>query len=268
MYQLDLANDVKNILANEAGNVFIQEKEIKRIGVANSSLSDRQMSMSDLPLSYETLTPFYDLYDYIRNDVFFMFSRKNQKSAPQVHIPDNSHSFFREIRHYRSNNRTSYYSIYYHPHIQPDLTNHPNEAQPQSIKEIVGKGLLKAYEPLSDTYVFQVEKELIWLIGSEIPVGTEIVYHLHTDSPELLPPKRIKHGFDNLGILIRSQDDIKRIGKYIVFRKGIPDKYPITTIRVGFFSNKKDITEWSRVFPYHDCTSSASQKAIRTASDS
>ena len=112
MYQLDLANDVNSILSNESSSIFIQEKEMKRIGVADSFLSTRQMSMSDLPLSYETLTPFYDFYDYIRSDSFFVFSRKNRKNAPQVHIPDNSHSFFREIRHYRSNNKTSYYKVF------------------------------------------------------------------------------------------------------------------------------------------------------------
>lgn len=249
LYQLDLADDVRCILSNSENNcIFIQEKEFFRLGVAESSLSSRQISMRTLPMSYESLTPFYDLYDYIRKDSYVVLSGKGKESEPHISIPDNSHSTFSEIRHYCSNKKTSFESIYYHPQTTPDLLRLTNEINNPEIKDIVEKGLLKAYEPISDTYVFQLDHDLIWLIGTEIVVGTEIVYHLHTNSPELLPSQRIIHGFDNRGILVRNSNDLKFIGNYIVFKKEIPDDYPITTVRVGFYNSKSKTNIWSRTF--------------------
>ena len=192
------------------------------------------------------MIPFYDLYDYIYSDSFFFFSRNTKKNNPHVVVPQKTSSSFREVGHFHTNNKTGIFSIYHHTKTIPDLLKETNETDIPEIKDIVERGILKAYEPQYDTYVFQVEQELIWLIGCDISPGIEIVYNLSTDSPELLPPKRIQYGFDNKCFVVQSTNDIKRVGRFIIFRKDIPVEYPIKTIKVGFNLEKKDI--WVRRF--------------------
>ena len=248
VYLLDLADDVRNILfSNSTNDVFIQMKEINRIGISDTE-AKRQFVFETPPTSYETLSAFYDTYDYLRKDSYFFFpGKKNNQPSIRNNFSNRNDIRFDEIRHYRTNNKNGYYSVYHHPRMVPPLLSNANEITDSKIKEIVDTGWLQAYDPISEAYVFQVGKKLYWLIGTDIEYGTEIIFHIHTNSPELLPENRRQYGFDNRGFHIRSKDDVKRYGAYILLERDIPEGYPISKIRVGFNTNKK-IT-WSRFFP-------------------
>ena len=93
--------------------------------------------------------------------------------------------------------------------------------------------VLKAFSAEYDCYVFQSGGELLYLIGDDIAEDTEIIYHIHTNEPELLPEHRIVHGFDNLGFYPKNAD--RTLGSYRLFIRPIPVDYPITSIIVGLY---------------------------------
>lgn len=57
--------------------------------------------------------------------------------------------------------------------------------------------VLKAYSSAFNTYVYEKDGSLIWLIGYDIEDTTEIILHIDTNEPEKLPENRKKYGFDN-----------------------------------------------------------------------
>ena len=73
---------------------------------------------------------------------------------------------------------------------------------------------LKAYNSEFDTFVYLIPEEearsadkLMWLIGWEgLDNTTEIIYHLHTNTPDLLPENRIQYKFDNRGFRAKADE--------------------------------------------------------------
>lgn len=115
------------------------------------------------------------------------------------------------------------------------------------LKNILSNALLKAYNAEHEVYVYQVEDELYWLIGTEIDENTEIIYHLHTNEPDILPKERIRYGFDNLGFRSGTGEELVNIDDhYRVFVADIPTEYLITAITVGFSTNRT--VEWMDYF--------------------
>lgn len=97
--------------------------------------------------------------------------------------------------------------------------------------------VLKAWNEEYDTLVYQDGDRLLWLIGTEIDKNTEVIYHIHTTQPELLPENRVQYGFDNLGFRVgaeRADNELEPIDHYRVFEREIPDEYNVTAIVVGF----------------------------------
>lgn len=249
VYFLDLNDDMKMILFNNPNDVgFVIEKDYNRIRVADAPLFNRQMVYEYPPLSYKELTYFYnkyfDIYNYMTADSFFFIPQKSNENIPAK--VENGVLTFKEIRHYRTNKKSSFYSVYHLPVTHPPLLAQIDEIKDPDLKGCVRGGVLKVYEPYYDTYVFQIGNKLVWLIGSDIKDGTELVYHIFTDVPELLPVNRIQHGFDNRSFRFNAKKEHKKYGKYIVFEKDIPDFYPVTKIRVGFSMDLMPI--WSRFF--------------------
>ena len=114
---------------------------------------------------------------------------------------------------------------------------------------VVNYGVLKAWEPRYDVYVYQFNDRLYWLVGSPLDRKTEMVFRLYTDEPGRLPEPRKKYGFDNLGFRAGDKNEITRTmrsGKYRVFVSEIPAAYHITAVSVGFYADKK--MQWSRQF--------------------
>ena len=128
------------------------------------------------------------------------------------------------------------------------------------VKDSIGKmdglptgAILKAYSSDYDTFVFLVpgedgkEDRIIWLIGwDELDSSTEIIYHLYTNTPELLPDDRIQYRYDNRGFRDGTGYVQQRLGRYRVFEDIIPNNYVVTAIVVGF--NTEGTITWSDAF--------------------
>ena len=114
---------------------------------------------------------------------------------------------------------------------------------------IAQKGVLKAYEPDYDVYVYKVKDKIYWLIGTSIDKRTEILFRLYTNEPDKLPKHRKKSIFDNYSFRPGAGNEITgsmRCGKYRVFERNIPEGYNITAVMVGFYTDKK--IQWERCF--------------------
>ena len=117
--------------------------------------------------------------------------------------------------------------------------------------------VLKAWNEEYDTLVYQDGYRLLWLIGSVIDKNTEIIYHIHTTEPEMLPEKRIQYGFDNRGFragVERAENELEGIDHYRVFEKEIPQDYNVTAVVVG--CNTDGSITWSdssRATPHKKC---------------
>lgn len=224
VYIFDLQESVKSIMTNEPeSDIYIYDKEFKRIR-NNNNLSSKHLKII-FPEIYHDFTDLFiknnTLYDNLylvrpNKDFFFLNEGKKKNDAK-----------FLEIERFVSNkSHTAFLSIYKHfpyiPFPEVDISQHYKYAK------------LKAYIPEYNTYIYQVQNKIVWLIGAEIDSKTEIIYHIHTDSPELLPESRIKHKFDNWGFYFNDKSGKERIGKYHVFEKAIPSQYPISQINVGF----------------------------------
>lgn len=108
------------------------------------------------------------------------------------------------------------------------------------------QGVLKAYSPEYDTFVYQRDDRLIWLIGWNIDASTEIICHVHTNEPEKLPESRVLYGYDNRGFRVGSQKEQEKLGKYRVFEDVIPNTYNVTAVVVGF--KEKGKINWTESF--------------------
>ncbi len=109
--------------------------------------------------------------------------------------------------------------------------------------------VLKAYSAAYNTYVYEKDGSLLWLIGYDIEDTTEIILHIDTNEPEKLPENRKKYGFDNLGFHA-IKNEVEPIGQYRVFVKELPENYNITGVTVGLNSNSW--VTWSHRFRVED----------------
>ncbi|MCR5419749.1 MAG: VanZ family protein [Lachnospiraceae bacterium] len=112
---------------------------------------------------------------------------------------------------------------------------------------------LKAYSSAFDTYVYENQGKILWLIGWEqLDKNTEVIFQLNTDEPEKLPEYRKQYGFDNRGFHVKagntimSEYELERIGNYRVFEQKIPNEYNVVSILVGF--NTDGIITWRQSF--------------------
>lgn len=120
--------------------------------------------------------------------------------------------------------------------------------QPEGIGQ---RAVLKAFSPEYDTYVYQDGNRIIRYIGwEELDSSTEIIYHLRTNTPELLPAKRRQYRFDNRGFRLGSDKETTVIGRFRVFEDIIPDYYNVTAIVVGF--NTQGTITWIDSFRVGD----------------
>lgn len=112
---------------------------------------------------------------------------------------------------------------------------------------LLNAGIIKVYNAEYDTYVYQVDNNLYWIIGADFV--DSIIYHLYTEEPENLPEERKRYGFDNRGFGNGSEKEITNTincGKYRVFRDIIPNEYSVTAVVVGM--NKGPDVFWSQYF--------------------
>lgn len=125
------------------------------------------------------------------------------------------------------------------------------EAAGTDLEEIVNGGILKAYDPHYEVYVYQYRKRLYWLIGSPLDKSVSVVFLLFTNEPERLPEKRKKFGFDNRWFMGGGNNELTkamRCGKYRVFVRKIPEEYNVTAVRTGLYKYKEKEFLWSGYF--------------------
>ncbi len=110
-------------------------------------------------------------------------------------------------------------------------------------EKLLPGAVLKAYSKEYDTFVYVRPTEdgggeLIWLIGYDIAPTTEIIYHIYTNEPALLPENQIQYGFDNRGFRTQSgatgNGEEVMLGHYRLFVRPLPTEYNVTSITVGF----------------------------------
>ncbi len=114
---------------------------------------------------------------------------------------------------------------------------------------LVDYGVLKAYEPSCDVYVYQFRNELYWLIGSPLDKKTTVLCYLYTDEPEKLPEKRRKSRCDVQNFNVGGRNELTRTmrcGRYRVFVRTLPLEYHVAAVCTGFYADKK--TRWQKYF--------------------
>lgn len=116
-----------------------------------------------------------------------------------------------------------------------------------SLAFLLDSGILKIYNVEYDTYVYQVDNRLYWIIGENF--DADIIYHLYTEQKENLPEERQQYGFDNRGFRIGNDKELTgtiNCGKYRVFSDIIPSEYNVTAIATGM--NKGPDIFWKEYF--------------------
>lgn len=237
VYILDLQDRVKRIQINEPeSNIYVYDKDNTRIGYNTNTNHNRiKIFHSDI---HTDLRDLYIQNGTFRNSLYLIYPNKYSFRGNGDKKPDAAKYF--EIEHHLSNSKhTSFVSVYQHLPYSPS----PGIKIDQYYKHAT----LKAYIPEYETYIYQVQNKFVWLIGTDVEDKTEIIYHIHTSQPDLLPQNRIKHGFENWGFNINDKSEKERIGKYRVFEKPIPSQYPVTYIGAGF--NNNGVIVW-RSFNY------------------
>lgn len=143
-------------------------------------------------------------------------------------------------------------------HIMPTGIYIHQEGQVEYIVENVAppdigipdNAVLKAYSPDYDTFVYELDGKIIWLIGMELDANTEVIYLIYTDEPEHLPEKRLQYKFDNRGFRAKenewAKNELLGINHYRVFEQEIPTEYNVTAIVVGF--NTEGTITWIQSF--------------------
>ena len=113
------------------------------------------------------------------------------------------------------------------------------EVSGTDIEFIVNNGVLKVYNPEYDTYLYQVEDKLYWLVGKDFDAS--LIYHIFTEEVDRLPESRQKYGFDNRSFVRGSDKDLTddlKCGKYNVYCDLIPKEYNVSAVAVGMNHGK------------------------------
>ena len=236
LYVKDLQDKVNTIWDQEPGNdIVIYRNEFMRLQ-NNSNIFNSNLDVL-LPERYNITDIYIDkasfghsLYLIVSSDYLLLSDNKPKTEYPQ--FPTIKHS---EIEHFLSNEKhTKSVSVFKHLSYTPSPAINADPTFDSAI--------LKAFIPEYDTFIYQKDNKMLWLIGAEIDSKTEMIFHLYTDQPELLPERRRIYKFDNLGFRINEKGGDKSIGHYRFFEKPIPSNYHITNVIVGFSGNGKKIT--------------------------
>ena len=114
------------------------------------------------------------------------------------------------------------------------------------IAAILESGSMKYYQAEYDVYVYQVERQLYWLIGKDF--DATLIFNLYTNDSDLLPDSRKKYGFDNRSFSKNSVNNITttmNCGEYYLFSAYLPNEYRITAVKVGMNKGKDVFWEYS-----------------------
>ena len=224
-YIFDLQDSIKKTALNAPQyDIWVYKKEFNRLGY--DLLQIKKNNYFEFISSPNNLTNDFLQCSYFNTKTYYVISESSSVQSP---FSEQYSHYYKKIKiehHNTNHNHSNFVSIYeflsFNPLPQIDISKRFNSP------------IIKAFIPEYDAYIFQDGRKLFWLIGADIDRRTEIIFHIHTDRPELLPESRKKSGFDNRGFRVGYACERDRIGKYRVFEKDIPSEYPITCFRVGF----------------------------------
>ena len=189
---------------------------------------------------YDDIDSTYKQYEFWKKDAFLLI--KTTAKGPKKdfgYLYDTKSDQIKLGQYFTDKHKNKCYSFYRQSAFYPQKFLLLKEKRNITLNKIIEEGILKSCYPTFDTYIFQVNNTLYWIIGIDTTKDFEIIYHIDTDRPDLLPPRRIKVGFDNLGFHSISQKPVDRFDHYSIYKKNITVEYPITQIRVGFSFFKK-----------------------------
>lgn len=228
LYILDLQNEVRTVLSEEPDNqLYIYFREFRRVGKDYLTFQEQ---IKIIPRTQDfSLQEIYHNDNLLSKTAYFIISESTDEQIFPVrrYYPQNGELVYSKIEHHFSGyKRNKFISVYKYFPLNPS---------PEiNIHDYYKDAVLKAYVEEYDAFIYQEHNKLIWLIGTEIEQKTEIVYHVYTNRPDLLPEERIPYEFDNLYFRAGGKNEVGKIGRYRVFEKDIPSEYPISFIRVGF----------------------------------
>lgn len=229
-YIYDLREDIAYIAGKQTSNIIIYENEFSRITPLIDKCSFSRIKSIDDVLNDSTCEKI--IYDNtpLENEIYFVLPSKFDSlfhdindgiALGRIGISPQT------IRSYSTDyNKKKKYLIY--------RFNKLDIPPKEEFCEIVKNAVLKTYIPQYDTFVYQDNNSLLWVIGKDIEKWTEVIYQIQTDRLDLLPEDRKIHRFDNRGFFLHTQKPVATCGKYVVYRKEIPSEYPVTLISVGF----------------------------------
>lgn len=125
----------------------------------------------------------------------------------------------------------------------PEAAFRAPEAAEGPLRELVEAGILRAYIPEADCWVYQLGKTLYWIAGPDFPFeedgSTYIHYLLWTTQPEKLPPKRLEKGaiHDYRSMNFEKAELTGDFGPYRVMERALPDEYSITAVETGYLQD-------------------------------
>ena len=220
---LDLQETAKRISDSSRNNfLYIYGKEEKRIADGNTFGDIDETDLLLPECSIEDISLFYIANSYF-NSYLYCFLPVSKKRLHSESLKD-----FPVYGQFSTNrNNSKYICIYQH---------NPYTPSPEiDLHALMSNPVLKAYVPEYDAYIYQDGLQMVWVIGKSFDRSVEIVFHLYTDRPDLLPAKRVQYKFDSRGFRVGDKNQCESIGKYLVFKKNIPTSYPVRNIKCGFF---------------------------------
>lgn len=239
---LTLKDSISRSLAKDKKTTFfIDKKDYYRI--RNPQQKSNQIELLSPPSNYCDFDYLYTLYNFWESNAFYLIHEKKdalKQNHNTMECMYNNKACYRKIGQLIANkSKTNVYSIYSHNRFYPSSYEKLARSDNPTIKDIISNGILKSAYPRFDVYIYQLKCQLYWLIGKDIEANTEIIYHIHTNKVDLLPPKRIEYGFDNRGFRPSHTKPVEQWEGYVIYEKPLPQvPYPITQIRVGFNSGK------------------------------
>ena len=245
-YLFYLMDDTAFFLSHDRNaSALIEEKEYARI--LYSPQKNNHIILCQTPQTNEDLDPIYYQYEFWNNNAYLIFSenKKGNSNGTLKKCLYNSDAICKKIRNYVKS-KDKYISVYYHEKFLPsafgDLKEYP------TLNTIICNGTLKSCSPFFDTYIYQLENKLFWIIGADLQPKDEIIFHLYPPSIEYLSPQKAISGFDNRYFFINSKYEIGRYGRYRLLERTLPKEYPVIKIEVGYNINR-NITRFKPIQP-------------------
>ena len=236
-YVFDLRDSIKYLSKNDPSAVIdIYQKERSRIlnEEKYNTYDERIKAIGDYE-NYNNLTEYYFNKSYAPNTLFCCLKFESQRKENEF---INSSSGIKKLGRVHTNKKKeAFIDVLKHPPLTPVPAIDVNHFFPGCI--------FKAFIYEYNTFIYQCDKKIVWLIGKQIDKEIEVIYHIYSINRFDLPKYRIQFGYDNLGFNIKSTDNLQRIDNYIVVSKEIPQNYRVRNIVCGFRNPRNNTIEWT-----------------------